>query len=196
MGQMVCLASASPRRRELLNQLGIVCDVRPAVVDEAPHAGEAPAEHVLRVAAAKARTVAASADDPELLVLAADTTVVREGDILGKPRDRTDALAMLARLAGVSHEVYTGVALVCGERCATALSRSRVWFRPIPPAEAEAYWATGEPADKAGGYAIQGLGAVFVERLEGSYSGVMGLPLFESARLLKAFGYRVFGRQI
>lgn len=190
---MIYLASASPRRRELLRQLGIDCVVRPADVDESIRPRELPAEYVRRVAVEKACAVAASLAEPAVLVLAADTAVVHEGDILGKPCDRADALQMLARLSGSCHEVYTQVALVRGEDCRDALSRSEVRFRPIAASEAEAYWATGEPVDKAGAYAIQGLGAMFIESLRGSYSGVMGLPLFETARLLRAFGYRLLG---
>jgi septum formation protein len=152
-----------------------------------------PADYVLRGAAAKAQAVAAEVADPEVLVIGADTAVVLGDEIFGKPADRESGVRMLTRLGGVTHEVYTGVAVAQGPRCVTALSRSEVRFRPVTRAEATAYWATGEPRDKAGGYAIQGLGAVFVECLRGSYSGVMGLPLFESARLLESFGYRVLG---
>ena len=195
MNTSVYLASASPRRRQLLRQLGVACLVHPATVDESPRAGEDPGEYVLRIAAEKARAVAASIEDTGALVLAADTAVVLDDEIFGKPRDRADALRILARLSGAVHRVYTGVALVRGEECARALSESEVVFRRISPAEAAAYWDTGEPADKAGAYGIQGMGAVFVESLRGSYSGVMGLPLYESARLLEAFGYRLLGSQ-
>lgn len=192
---MIYLASASPRRRELLGQLGVRCTVRPADVDETALADEPPAEYVRRVAVGKARAVAASVDDPTALVLAADTAVVHDGRIFGKPADRAAALAMLTALGGRTHEVYTGVAVVRGSTCRQELSRSEVRFRPISEPEADAYWRTGEPADKAGAYAIQGLGAVFVESLRGSYSGVMGLPLYETARLLEAFGYRLLGTE-
>lgn len=191
----VYLASASPRRRELLQQLGVACVVRPADVDESIRSGERPDEYVRRVAAGKARAVAASAAEPATLVLAADTAVVHDGKIFGKPADRADALQMLARLSGSSHEVYSGVAVMGGPECRHAVSRSAVRFRVISAAEAGAYWDTGEPADKAGAYGIQGLGAVFVESLNGSYSGVMGLPLFETARLLESFGYRLLGSE-
>jgi septum formation protein len=190
---MIYLASASPRRRELLGQLGVRCTVQPADVDETALADEPPAEYVRRVAVDKARAVAASIDDPTALVLAADTAVVHDGRIFGKPADRAAAVCMLTGLGGRTHEVYTGVAVVRGSTCQQGLSRSEVRFRPISETEADAYWRTGEPADKAGAYAIQGLGAVFVESLRGSYSGVMGLPLFETARLLEAFGYRLLG---
>ena len=189
----VYLASASPRRRELLRQLGVACVVRPADVDESSRTGESPAEYVRRVAVDKARAVAASGAEPAALVLAADTAVVHAGNIFGKPADRADALRMLACLSDSVHEVYSGVALLSAGECRDAVNRSEVRFRPISEAEAAAYWNTGEPADKAGAYAIQGLGAVFVESLQGSYSAVMGLPLYETARLLEAFGYRLLG---
>lgn len=186
------LASASPRRRQLLEQLGLRFEVLPADVDETHRPGEAPADYVLRLAAAKAGTAAARLGDPAARVLGADTAVVLGSMVLGKPRDREEALAMLAQLSGRSHQVLSAVALWHRAALSTALSESHVSFRPITTAEAEAYWATGEPADKAGGYGIQGLGAVFVERLEGSYSGVMGLPLAETAGLLRQAGVSVF----
>jgi septum formation protein len=179
------LASLSPRRRALLAQIGIRHDVVPVVVDEATRPGEAPAEYVLRLALAKARAGRARQDDRP--VLGADTAVVVEDRILGKPRDRDDALAMLATLSGREHRVLTAVALV-GGREETRLSVSHVRFRVVAAAEAAAYWETGEPADKAGGYAVQGLGAIFVESIAGSYSGVMGLPLFETGELLRRAG--------
>ena len=189
MQPSLVLASASPRRRELLAQLGIDCRVRPMDVDETPLAGEDPGQYVLRLAAAKAR--AAVGREAQEIVLAADTAVVCDGEIFGKPRDREDALRMLARLSARTHEVYTGVAVAADAGEDQALSLSQVEFRTISPSEAVAYWESGEPADKAGAYGIQGLGAVFVASLRGSYSGVMGLPLFETARLLAAFGYRL-----
>jgi septum formation protein len=181
----VHLASQSPRRRELLAQIHVRHDVLPVAVDETPRAGEAPAEYVLRLALTKAR--AGHRLRPDRPVLGADTAVVVDDRILGKPRDRQDAAAMLAQLSGREHRVLTAVALV-GEREETRLSVSHVRFRPIDAAESAAYWATGEPADKAGGYAVQGLGAVFVESIVGSYSGVMGLPLFETGELLRRAG--------
>lgn len=192
MKELLYLASASPRRKQLLEQLGLHFEVLAADVDETHHPGEAPADYVLRLAKAKAEAAAARLGDPAARVLGADTAVVVGGKVLGKPRDRTDALAMLADLSGRSHHVLSAVALWDRGTLSTALDESRVSFRPISPAQAEAYWATGEPRDKAGGYAIQGLGAVFVERLEGSYSGVMGLPLAETAELLRRAGVGVF----
>jgi septum formation protein len=187
------LASASPRRRELLAQAGIRARVEVADVPEDIHPGEAPEVYVLRVALAKAEAVRARlpADDVHP-VLAADTAVVIDNEVLGKPRDRQDGLAMLSQLSGRTHHVYTGVALVdaTGE-AHSRLSVSAVSFRALSDAECAAYWASGEPADKAGGYGIQGRAALFIERLEGSYSGVMGLPLFETAELLRESGIDV-----
>lgn len=186
------LASTSPRRRQLLEQLGLRFEVVVPEVDETPLPGEAPTDYVLRLARAKAEAVAARLGNPAAPVLAADTAVVLETAILGKPRDREDGLAMLARLSGRRHQVLSAVALWRAGRLETALSRSEVRFRGISVEEARSYWESGEPADKAGGYAIQGLGAVFVEHLEGSFSGVMGLPLFETVELLQKAGVRVF----
>lgn len=183
----ICLASTSPRRRELLLQIGVAHEVVPVAVDETPHPGEAPEVYVSRLALAKA--VAGHALRADRPVLGADTAVVVDTVMLGKPRDRDDGLAMLARLSGRSHHVYTGVALVGAEgQAQTRLSVSTVTFRALAAGEAEAYWATGEPADKAGGYAVQGRAAAFIERIEGSYSGIMGLPLFETAELLRLYG--------
>lgn len=188
----IYLASTSPRRRELLEQIGVAYRAIGAVVDETPRDGEAPEVYVLRMALEKARAGQARAPDKTRAVLGADTAVVIGGAVLGKPRDRADGIAMLRRLSGVTHHVYTGVALVDGEREASRLSVSAVSFRAIPEHECAAYWDGGEPVDKAGGYAIQGRGAVFVSRLEGSYSGVMGLPLFETAELLREFAVDVW----
>lgn len=185
----IYLASNSPRRRELLEQIGISYRVLPVDLDESARPGEPAEELAARLALDKARAGRAGlASGDARPVLGADTLVVCDGRSLGKPRNREDALTMLTALSGRSHEVLSAVALVDGSEERVALSRSRVSFRVIAPAEAAAYWASGEPADKAGGYAIQGLGAVFVADLAGSYSGVMGLPLFETARLLKEFG--------
>jgi len=186
------LASASPRRRELLAQIGIGFTVLAVEADEIPRPGETPEQYVQRVAAEKSWLArqAAGSDWP---VLAADTEVVLDGEVFGKPRDFGHARAMLKRLSGREHEVLSAVSLRHGGTHRQALSRSLVAFRPVADAEIEAYWATGEPCDKAGAYAIQGLGAVFVERLAGSFSGVMGLPVFETAALLRAAGIAVLG---
>ena len=180
------LASASPRRHELLLQIGVAHRVLPLDLDESRLPGETAEAYVRRVALDKARAGHARTGG---WVLGADTTVVVDGEPLGKPRDRDDALAMLARLAGREHRVLSAVALVTPSAEGVRLSVSRVRFRAIPPDEALAYWQSGEPADKAGGYAIQGRGALFVESLDGSYSGVMGLPLFETGELLRALGH-------
>ena len=183
---LIYLASRSPRRRELLSQIGVHHEVVAVDVDEEPRPGEAPAEYVIRLALEKAQTAhEALAGRSPLPVLGADTAVVIGGQILGKPRDPDDFLAMMDSLSGRSHKVLTGVALV-GEKRESRLSVSKVTFRPVSAQEARAYWESGEPADKAGGYAIQGLGALFISRLEGSYSGVMGLPLYETAELLRS----------
>ncbi len=183
---LLCLASASPRRRELLAQIGVPHAVVPAEIDEAPRPGESPRDYVIRVAREKALLVLSRR--PQRLVLAADTVVVLGETIYGKPRDRAHALEMLAALGGRAHRVLTAVTLASGEGCTSALSESTVRLRAMSAEERAAYWDTGEPFDKAGGYAIQGLGAVLVEWLEGSFSGVMGLPLFETARLLQSAG--------
>jgi septum formation protein len=185
---LLVLASVSPRRRELLRQIGVPHIVRAADLDETAEPGEPPVDYVVRLACAKARAVRARA--VALPVLAADTTVVAEGALLGKPRDREEGLAMLARLSGRTHQVLTAVALATAAGVAFRVSSSEVRMRALSAQERAAYWDCGEPRDKAGGYAIQGRGAVFVEHLSGSYSGVMGLPLFETGELLAAAGLR------
>jgi septum formation protein len=185
------LASSSPRRRQLLNQLGIHFSLLAIDIDEAQQPGEAAADYVCRLALDKARAGWASlGDNPSRPVLGADTAVIVDGEIMGKPQDRNHGLDMLQRLSGRSHEVLSAVALA-GRREAVRLSCSSVTFRTLSAADCEAYWVTGEPRDKAGGYAIQGLAAIFITRLDGSYSGVMGLPLYETAELLQEFGINV-----
>lgn len=185
----IFLASQSPRRRELLQQIGVRYQVLQVEVDECIPQHVTALEWAQHLALAKAQAgrqcLPASETRP---VLGADTLVVCNGHILGKPRDREQGLAMLAQLSGHSHEVITAVAVVDRHGEQLADSRSQVRMRAISSAEAAAYWATGEPADKAGGYAIQGRGAIFVAELTGSYSAVMGLPLFETAQLLTAVG--------
>ena len=181
------LASASPRRAELLAQIGVPHEVRAAHVDERLLPGESPATGATRLAIAKARAVQAVAGATRP-VLGADTIVVLDGVPLGKPRDRSDALGMLGRLSGRTHQVLSAVALATAAGITHRLSDSAVRFRALTSAECAAYWETGEPRDKAGAYAVQGLGAVFVAALAGSYSGVMGLPLFETAELLATAG--------
>jgi septum formation protein len=185
---VVCLASMSPRRRELLHQIGVPHTVVAAHVDESHLPAEAPADYVARLARLKATTVRQRGE--ALPVLAADTTVVLQGSIFGKPADRAEGLAMLTALAGRTHQVLTAVVLATERHITVRVNCSAVRFRNMERAEIEAYWETGEPRDKAGGYAIQGYGAVFVEALSGSYSGVMGLPLFETAELLREAGVR------
>lgn len=185
MSLPLILASASPRRRELLASIGVTPWVRPVDIDETPGAEEAPLAYVTRLAREKAAAAEAA---PGQVVLGADTVVVLGERILGKPRDRADGLAMLAALAGGEHRVITAVAVNGPAGRLECAVTTRVWLREIATAEAEAYWASGEPADKAGGYAIQGLASIFVSRLEGSYSAVVGLPLFETAELLRRQG--------
>ncbi|MCC5886811.1 MAG: septum formation inhibitor Maf [Gammaproteobacteria bacterium] len=183
----IVLASASPRRAELLAQLRIRFSRVSPDVDEAARPGEDVVDLLRRLAQAKAlagRELAGAA----LPVLGADTLVAVDGVALGKPADRTQALDMLARLSGRAHEVLSAVAVVAAGSIQTEVSRTTVVFRPISMAEAARYWDTGEPADKAGAYGIQGIGSVFVLRIEGSYSGVVGLPLLETERLLTAAG--------
>jgi septum formation protein len=185
---VICLASMSPRRRELLAQIGVPHTVVASDVDERLLPDEPPADYVARLARLKATTVRRRGET--LPVLAADTTVVLEGSVYGKPADRAGGLAMLAALAGRTHQVLTAVALATERSVALRVNCSSVRFRNIERQEMEAYWNTGEPRDKAGGYAIQGYGAVFVAALSGSYSGVMGLPLLETAELLRDAGIR------
>lgn len=187
---LLLLASGSPRRLELLASLGLDCEVAPVDIDEAPRPGEPPAECARRLAAEKA-AAAAARQPPGRLVLAADTVVALGEEILGKPADAADAARMLRRLSGRRHKVHTAVAAGRGDASAVRLSSSEVTFRPLADREIAAYVATGEPLDKAGGYGIQGLAAVFVTRLNGSYSGVVGLPLYETAELLRSFGVDV-----
>lgn len=183
----VYLASASPRRRELLRQIGVRFELAAAAVDEARMPDETPAEYVVRVARAKAEA-AHAVHGAGALILAADTAVVLDDRILGKPEDARAAERMLAALSGRTHRVFTAVALQGDNRVETRFSSSEVRMRATTPGERRAYCASGEPLDKAGGYAIQGLAAIFIEHLAGSYSGVMGLPLFETAELLASFG--------
>lgn len=190
----IYLASSSPRRRKLLDQLGVRYHVLAADIDETRRCGEAAQAYARRMALEKARRAAELRGRP-LPVLAADTVVTLDGEVLGKPASRAEALAALARLSGRSHEVVTAVALI-HEMEAVRVSVTRVIFRHIPPAEAAAYWETGEPRDKAGGYAVQGRGAVFVAGLEGSYTGVVGLPLFETAQMLNECGVPVLAPPI
>jgi septum formation protein len=182
--QPLILASASPRRRELLDQIAVSYSVQPADIDESRQAGESALDFVSRTALHKARAVAAHSS---AVVMGADTIGLLDGDILMKPQDEQHAADMLRAMSGREHEVVTAVALVAGEREATVRVSTRVCFREISDLEIARYWRTGEPVDKAGGYAIQGMGAVFVTGIIGSYSNVVGLPLYETADLLRQF---------
>jgi septum formation protein len=198
----VYLASQSPRRRELLRQIGVAHDVlllrnqseRGIDVDESPVSGELPASYVERICRAKAAAAAHVIELRRLLkhpLIAADTTVSLGDEILGKPADRAHASAMLGQLSGRSHEVHTAVAVQLGDRVELMVSRSTVKMRAITADEIRHYVQSGEPMDKAGAYGIQGRAAAFIEHLSGSYTGVMGLPLFETAELLARFGYKI-----
>ncbi len=194
MTPQLYLASRSPRRQELLQQIGVAYRLIDIEVDESPRAGESPREYVLRVSQDKALAGQKVRQGGEYLpVLAADTCVVVAGRMLGKPRDRQEGLWMLQQLSGSTHEVYTAVALAAAS-LESRLSVSQVSFRPLSLRECEAYWASGEPADKAGAYGIQGLAAQFIRELRGSYSGVMGLPLYETAELLRQAGIELLSR--
>ena len=191
----IYLASGSPRRRELLRQIGVTFRVIGAELDETAFEGESALAYVSRLAQAKARVGwERSRDLGTAPVLAADTAVVLDTRILGKPAGLNDAMAMLLELSGRAHEVLTAVALRTTAGLDLVVSHSTVTFRSIDPSEARAYWETGEPSDKAGAYAIQGYAAIFISNLKGSYSGVMGLPLFETAALLKAAGVTCWQR--
>jgi septum formation protein len=177
------LASQSPRRAELLTAAGFDFIVRVSDVDETHRAGEGPEEYSLRLAREKALAVVAGPDDT---VLGADTIVVLNGEIMGKPRDAADATRMLIALSGRGHDVLTGVCLLRGEKLFTEMTKTTVWFASLSDAEIAWYVASGEPMDKAGAYAIQGLASRFVDRIEGSYSNVVGLPVSVVYRLLES----------
>ncbi len=190
------LASASPRRSDLLQQIGCRFQVSPVGIDETVLVGESPANYVERMALQKAEAGWNANQAKGLPVLGADTSVVLDSkgpggedvsEILGKPLDQTHAISMLMRLSGTAHRVLSGVAIVKGHEQQTILSESLVTFRSLTEEECVRYWLTGEPKDKAGAYAIQGMAAVFVEHLSGSYSGVVGLPLIETCKLLDDF---------
>jgi septum formation protein len=188
----LCLASSSPRRQEILKALGLEFSVKPVEVHEERLALEAPEHMVLRLAVAKANAADVEAS---CLVIGSDTVVVLGDEVLCKPRGRDEAVSMLLGLSGRRHRVLTGVALRGPAGVQTAVSATDVHFREISRDEALAYWHSGEPRDKAGAYAIQGLGGAFVESIKGSYSGVVGLPVFETARLLQDAGIDVFKTQ-
>ena len=182
------LASASPRRRELLDQIGVRFKVVPSEIPEEPGALELPEDYVRRIAHEKAQAVHDLHGPQGLPILSADTEVVLDGEIFGKPTDEDHARQMLEKLSGREHFVLSAVSLVLGETHYEALSMTHVRFRSLNTGEISAYLRTGEPQGKAGAYAIQGLGSLFIERLSGSFSGVMGLPLHETAQLLRKVG--------
>lgn len=183
----IILASASPRRLELLQQIGIRATVQPAHIDETPFDDEAPATYVQRMAREKAQAIAAVYAE-DALIIGADTSVILDQQILGKPHDYAHFRQLFDLLCGRIHEVMSAVSVCANGAYHTLMSTSRVHFRMLDEAELAAYWNTREPLDKAGGYAVQGLAALFIEKIEGSYSGIMGLPLYETAQLLQQAG--------
>ncbi len=188
MSAQIILASASPRRRELLGQIGVQFTVCPVDIDETPLADEQPGAYVQRIAAKKSAAVAPNTE--KLPVLAADTAVVSGSYIMGKPENLQDAMRMLGQLSGKTHQVYTAVSLR-GKFHQQVLSVTDVTFRILTECEIKHYWQSEEPADKAGSYAIQGLGAIFVQSITGSFSGVVGLPIFETVKILANEGIKV-----
>ena len=187
------LASQSPRRSELITRLGLQFEIAPADIDESYGEGEMPPAHAERLAREKAQAIAAAR--PDALVVGSDTIVVIDGAVLGKPRDRDQAIEMLQRLSGREHEVCTGVAVAHGGRVESGLERVRVRFRVLDRRACEEYVDTGEPMDKAGAYGIQGFGSAIVECIEGDYFAVMGLPVVRMLGLFERFGWRyAFGR--
>lgn len=193
---MIYLASTSPRRRELLTQLGLPFKVLDIDVNEQRKDGETPHEMVRRLAQAKARAgFEGLAVVDQAPVVGGDTIVVRDEEVLGKPENSVRAERMLRSLSGRMHVVLSGVAVTTGDVTSVRVNETRVWFRALSTAERTAYCATGEPMDKAGGYGIQGVAASFIERIEGSHTGVMGLPLFETAELLGEVGMVLLDRQ-
>lgn len=196
---MFYLASASPRRRELLTQIGVQFELAPVDIDETPKPGEGAQSYVERLAREKAVTSLAAIradgdnnDASRAVVLGSDTSVIINNEILTKPEDATDAKRMLQRLSGNSHQVFTAVAVVSQQKQSIISVTTDVCFRPLSDDEIDAYIATGEPMDKAGSYGIQGKGAILVDKISGSYSNVVGLPLTETAALLKSFNIEVW----
>lgn len=190
MSVQIILASASPRRKELLDQINVSYRVYPVDLDETPWPDEAPLDYVQRVAAEKSAACKAQLNT-EMPVLAADTAVILGSVIMGKPKDKADAMAMLTQLSGKTHQVYSAISLR-GREHGQAVSITEVTFRCLTEQEILDYWHSGEPVDKAGSYAIQGRGGVFIQSIKGSFSGVVGLPLFETAELLSKQGIELF----
>ncbi len=195
---MIYLASQSPRRAELLRQIGVEFSIHAVDCDESRQPGETAPDYVRRIAENKARRALEeiTAIEPAPLVIAADTTISLDGDIIGKPADRRQCRCILDHLSGREHQVMTAVALATRDRLDLRLSENRVWFRALEQHEIEAYCDDPEPMDKAGAYAIQGKAAIFVSRLEGSYSSVMGLPLFETAELLRSADVQLIRKRV
>ena len=185
------LASASPRRTEILQQMGVRHLVKPTNIDETPKPNEPAVDYVQRMALEKAQNIIAQSS-ASIPVLGADTCVVCDAQIFGKPQDKQQALDMLLALSGRTHQVYTAVAVGNAEDCAVLVSTTEVLFRKLSVQECISYWETSEPKDKAGSYAIQGYGAVFIESINGSYSGVVGLPIEQTAKLLDTFGVPIW----
>lgn len=186
----IILASSSPRRAELLDQLGIKYRVKAVDIDETPLANESPTDLVQRLSLEKSQAVSNST----IPVLGSDTLGLIEDNLLLKPLNYAHEKSMLQKLSGQWHEIFTAVTVTSAKKSITILNHNRVLFRQITDDEIQAYWSTSEPQDKAGGYAIQGIAACFIEKIEGSYSGIMGLPLFETSLLLKQFGISVLKR--
>jgi septum formation protein len=190
MSVQIILASASPRRKELLDQIKVIYKIYPVDIDETPLLHETPLDYVQRLAAEKSAACWAQLKT-DIPVLAADTAVILGRVIMGKPKDQADALAMLTQLSGKTHQVYSAISLR-GREHGQAVSITEVTFRRLTEREMLDYWRSGEPVDKAGSYAIQGMGGMFVESIKGSFSGVMGLPLFETDELLSRQGIELF----
>ena len=189
----VVLASQSPRRLELLNQIGIFPEVHPAHIDETPLSEETPEDYVNRLARNKAEAVAQYY--PGALVIGSDTSVVIDNQILGKPESPTHFFTMFKRLSGARHQVMTAVAITDGQLTRSEVVMTQVSFYPINERDMERYWFSGEPQDKAGGYGIQGLGALFVKEIQGSYSAVVGLPIAETGKILEKFGFSAWTQE-
>jgi len=190
--EQIILASASPRRQQLLSQIGVNCHIHPVTIDETPQPAESPIDYVQRMATEKAEScfqqLIGTTHAPLRPILAADTSVILAGQIFGKPTNMTEAYAMLSQLSGQTHQVLTAISIKTEQIHEQRISQTMVTFRRLSQAEIQGYWQTGEPEGKAGAYAIQGLASIFVRSIEGSFSGVVGLPLFETAELLAKQG--------
>ncbi|HIL94019.1 MAG TPA: septum formation inhibitor Maf [Cycloclasticus sp.] len=187
MSMKIILASASPRRAQLLQQIGVKFDIKAVDIDETPLSDESAEDYVRRLAIEKAQAARVFYPNSDVLIIGSDTSVVVDGEILGKPDDKQHAFAMLRKLSGRTHKVLTAVAML-GQATLSVVNVNQVTFETLSNDDLEWYWATDEPTGKAGAYAIQGKAAIFITRLEGSFSGVMGLPLYETAQLLKQHG--------